>query len=270
MDKFRKIVVAGLARNVAKEIVRSYETLSNAFSMFDDVTWLIIESDSSDGTIEELNKLKNKYNNISYYSLGNLEAVMKSRTERIAYCRNVYLEKIFNMTEYADCDYVAIADLDSVNHEITYNGVLSCWEHQEWDVCTANQDGPYYDLWALNCDGWNTGDCWEQFNFLKKYINDDWALAVSVVGKMIKIDKNSEFISVNSAFGGLAIYRKSILIGGGYIGISVNGAAVCEHISLHKTIKEKDGRIYINPKMINSGPNEHTRNHLKFLNQIKR
>ena len=66
MDKFRKIVVAGLARNVAKEIVRSYETLSNAFSMFDDVTWLIIESDSTDGTIEELNKLKN--NSFSMFS----------------------------------------------------------------------------------------------------------------------------------------------------------------------------------------------------------
>lgn len=270
MSKFKKIVIAGLARNVSRELERSHEALTNAFSMFADVTWIVVESDSNDDTVDKLKKMKKNDENFYYYSLGNLESSIKSRTERIAYCRNFYLQKIFNSDEYADCEYIAIADLDGVNHQITYDGVLSCWKNEEWDVCTANQDGSYYDIWALDCDGWNNGDCWTQFNFLRKYIKDDWALALAVVGKMINIDQNSAMISVNSAFGGLAIYKKEILKNTSYLGVSENGDAVCEHIALNKLIKQKKGKILINPKMINSGINEHTIAHQNFLNQIKR
>jgi hypothetical protein len=59
---------------------------------------------------------------------------------------------------------------------------------------------------------------------------------------------------VDSAFGGLAIYRRHALKDVRYIGLNDDGSEVCEHVTLNKQIKEKGCKIYINPKMINGYP----------------
>jgi hypothetical protein len=270
MSDFKEVVIAGLARNVSGEIMTSYNALSKAFKFFDTVKWLIIESDSTDNTIKQLENIKQNNKNFNFQTMGNLEKNIPKRTERIAYCRNKYLEYIFGSTEYINTQYVVIADLDGVNNDITEDGVKSCWEINDWQVCTANQNGPYYDIWALKHENWNPSDCWKQYTFMKQYLSDDWALILSVAGKMIRINESQEPINVQSAFGGLAIYNIKSLSNKKYNGLDVNGEQICEHLSLNKEIVNCGGKVKINPKLINCSVNEHTSKYLKFLKGIER
>ena len=78
---------------------------------------------------------------------------------------------------------------------------------------------------------------------------------------MIKIDSSEKVIPVDSAFGGLAIYKKSCIPDEAeYIGLSKNGEKICEHVSFHNSIKKNKGSIFINPKLIiGPSPYAHTK-----------
>ena len=67
---------------------------------------------------------------------------------------------------------------------------------------------------------------------------------------MIIIPPSDDWISVLSAFGGLAIYRKSILPNARYVG-ALDNSPVCEHVPFHQAIVDNGGNIFINPSLIN-------------------
>ena len=91
----------------------------------------------------------------------------------------------------------------------------------------------------------------------------------SVYSKMITLPQASEWIEVDSAFGGLAIYRKAMFEHCKYVGITEAGEEFCEHVYFHRILKSLGAKLYINPKLINAAMTEHTI-HLLFTNRIKR
>lgn len=252
-------LIVGVVRNVEKYLVEDVENIAKAFDGVASLKWLIIESDSSDKTKIILSELQSEIHGFRFVSLGDLQEKMPTRTERIAFCRNRYVDELRHNIEYSNVDYVVVADLDGINKLITKSAVLSCWERDDWDVCTANQAGPYYDIWALRHEKWVPNDCWEQLEFLNRY-REDFAKNVdaSIYSKMIVIPSDSDWIDVDSAFGGLAIYRKNAFDVSSYVGLSDNGNRVCEHVPFHKVLKQKGFRIAINPKMINADYTEHS------------
>jgi len=256
-----KILVVGLVRDSEKQLVRSIQCLSNAFKESKIVKFLVVESDSSDSTLHLLASEALKRPNFRYKTFGNLRHELPLRTERIAFCRNYYLDQIRDSPEYLDVDYVVVADFDGVNSSLQSSDVESCWIRSDWDVCTANQNGNYYDIWALRHSLWSPNDCWGQANFLISSGLDRFrAIYSSVFSRMINIDSCHDWIKVDSAFGGLAIYRKCVLQDGAfYKGIDDCGEEVCEHVSLHEYICRNGGKIYINPMMTNYSPPEHVR-----------
>ena len=134
-----------------------------------------------------------------------------------------------NQNAYSLFDYIVIADLDDVNDSLSNVAVQSCWERTDWDVCTANQDGPYYDIWALRHQLWSPNDCWEMKRFLVSHgVDHSKAMQSAVFSRMIRIPKNSPWIEVDSAFGGLAIYRSDCLRHAKYNGVSSSGYEVCD------------------------------------------
>lgn len=254
----KNVLLVGVVRNCSKTIVDDIKRLISALDRFEGIQVLIVESDSSDATIEKLNYLKKLIPNFSYITLGELSSSTPLRTERIAYCRNVYLDEINTNKKYLEVDYIVISDLDGVNDSISIAGINSCFERNDWDVCAANSMGHYYDIWALRHDIWCPNDCWSEVSFLESYgVNKVNAEYSAVYSKMINIPANSPWISVDSAFGGLAIYRRSSLLGVEYCGIDKDNLEVCEHVSLHKQIKSKGKMIYINPRLINTTGTEH-------------
>ena len=252
------ILIVGVIRNGETSLYSSFKVLEESFYGFKEIQWLFIESDSDDNTLTILEQLADQVGNFRFISAGLLRDEIPQRTARIAYCRNIYINEILTNPIYCNVDYVAVVDLDGINSDLTSQAVQSCWSRTDWDVCTANQKHAYYDIWALRHPIWSPNDCWEQHSFMSRFFNANFSLVSCVISKMIEIPENSGWIEVDSAFGGLAIYRREVIFGQNYVGLNNAGTAICEHISFHKEIKNHSKRIFINPKLINGGLNEHS------------
>ncbi len=254
------VLVVGLTKNSAETIKAEVSGIYSALMKFEVLHFFVIESDSDDNTIEKLKELEVDIANFRYQSLGILKNKIPLRTERIAYCRNQYLDEINNNMLYKNIDYVVMADLDGMNDLISEKAFLSCWDKTDWDVCTANQRGPYYDIWPLRHKHWSPNDCWSQYIFLvNNGLTIKKAKFAAVYSRMVEIDEHLDWIEVDSAFGGLAVYRRETLSDARYIGVDEYGEEICEHLSLNAKIKSKGCRIFINPKLINAGYTRHTK-----------
>ncbi|MFZ5560661.1 MAG: hypothetical protein ACOY41_03895 [Pseudomonadota bacterium] len=254
------LLVVGLARNCGAQLGRDIAALAGVLERFRKVSWLVIESDSDDDTVQQLEKLAAGMQNFRFLSLGRLREQKPLRADRIASCRNRYLDELRSNPLYADASYLVVADLDNMNNLLTQQAFLSCWERHDWDVCAANQRGPYYDIWALRHALWSPNDCWAQYRFLvANGLAPEQALFTAVQSRMIRIDESRAWIEVDSAFSGLAIYRRDALGEDGYVGLTADGEEVCEHVALHRALRARGQRIYINPALVNTGVTEHTR-----------
>lgn len=256
-----KVLITGLIRDGAHCIQRDIEKLLSAAKIFKDVHVLVIESDSQDQTLNRLASLAARNTQIRYVSLGQLKDIFPSRTDRLAHCRNTYLAELRNNPLYADVDYVIVADLDGMNDLLNSDSLASCWDvSEDWCVITANQEDSYYDIWALRHSDWCPDDCQALLARLEPLFGHETALSLAVESRQIRISPSRPLIPVQSAFGGLAIYTASAMQCGAYRGQDENGNEVCEHVSLHLQMTKAGHAIYLNPRLINTGLNTHTRN----------
>ena len=249
-----KILLAGPIRNVAHAIQNEVETLVTSLLNFKEVYCFVVESDSSDDTVKKLEELQGVIKNFSYISLGNLSDKYPRRTDRIALCRNVIIDAVATNPQFANIDFIAMADLDGMNALVTPEKIMQCWEVDEpWDVITANQLGEYYDIWGLSHPFWNPMDCWEQKYQLENILGSDIAQNIAVGSKQSPIDPRADLIEVDSAFGGLGIYTREAFLAGRYAGTDdqVGGIDVADHIPFHRDLRNKGYRIFINPALIN-------------------
>jgi glycosyltransferase involved in cell wall biosynthesis len=252
------LVIVGCVRNGAQTLRRSIDTLARATAGFARIQFLIIESDSTDATLAELQQLQRESDGFAFISMGALTQQYPQRTERIAVCRNRYLDELRGNPRYAAVDYVMVADLDGVNDALRPLAVESCWKSSlPWDVCTANQRDAYYDIWALRHADWCPVDCHRQYSRLRPMFGHQRALAIAIHSRMARLSPRAEWIEVESAFGGLAIYRRDALLAGRYSGVQ-DGQSICEHVPLHAGLRAKGSRIFINPALINAHRTDHS------------
>lgn len=250
------LAIVGVVRDGARSLPGSVEALEKAARGFRRARFRIVESDSTDATAEVLKRLA-ATRDLTWSSAGTLRTHMKSRTERIAFCRNLLRETVER--DGAGYDYVLVADLDGVNDTVTAAGLESCWQVREpWDVLTANQDGPYYDIWALRHPVWSPGDCWRDFAQLRPLFGDGPAREMAVHARQAVLPSDVAPVEVDSAFGGLALYRREAFLAGTYRGVEDDGTEICEHVGFHRDLRAKGYRIFINPRLLNSSPLEHT------------
>jgi len=253
------ILIAGAVRNCGRVLNKNVKIIQRAFGSARSVSFFLVESDSDDDTSCWLEKLSSDQKNFDYVSLGSIRDVYPLRTDRLAVCRNVYLDAL-SSEKYCHISHLVVIDLDEENLILSESGVASCWMRSDWDVCCANQLGPYYDIWALRHGSWVPSDCWAEVEFLKAYgVSKFKAISSAVYARMITIPRDSQWIRVLSAFGGMAVYRKEILKGIRYRGLDQKGDEVCEHVSLCNQITSKGGRVFINPNLINVNVVEHSR-----------
>lgn len=265
-----KALITGLIRDGAHCVQRDIEKLLSAAKIFKEVHVLVIESDSQDQTLNRLASLAASNAQFRYLSLGQLQDRFPSRTDRLAHCRNTYLSELRNNPLYADIDYVIVADLDGMNDLLTSESLASCWDvTEDWCVITANQKDSYYDIWALRHSDWCPDDCQALLARLEPILGHETALNLAVESRQIRISPNRPLIQVQSAFGGLAIYTASAMQSGAYGGQDKNGNEICEHVPFHLQITGAGHTIYLNPRLINTGLNTHTR-HKRTSKIIKR
>lgn len=272
-DPASELVIVGLARNCQKTLRHDIDVLTAATRDFANVRLLVVESDSNDATPTLLRKLSEERADLAFISLGSLAVQHPLRTDRIAVCRNRYLDELQRNPLYASTDYVLVADLDGANRDLTAAAVQSCWRSDEaWDVCTANQRDAYYDVWALRHPQWCPDDCWQQYRWLRPLFGHEQALSVAIHSRMVRLEANSNWIEVESAFGGLALYRRRALLAGRYKGLDEAGEQICEHVPLHARLRQLGCRIFINPALINANRTEHSarkRWHVRLRRRIE-
>lgn len=252
------VLIAGVARNCETSLGPTLDALSAACAGFAQVECLIVESDSTDETLARAKEAAAQRNG-RVETLGTLRDRMPRRIARLVHCRN-HLRDIVE-SNYGHVDYVILADMDGVNEMVTRAGIESAWSlTEDWGVVTANQAGGYYDIWALRHPNWCPGDCWADNRFLRPLIGKAAARQVAIHSRQIALSPGLPPIEVESAFGGLAIYKREAFLAGRYAGLAGDGTEICEHVPFHADLRKQGHRIYINPAMLNRSEMEHRKN----------
>jgi len=260
--------VTGIARDVAKILPRELSRIEKKLKkIFELVTFLVIESDSKDNTTKVLNDIKNERNNFDYKSLGKIESILPNRIQRLAFCRNVYVKEIRENKLYEDIDFVAIVDFDIKNNRLRLNELKKLISEHGWSAIFANQTGLYYDIYALRKKGWVENDCFTEYRKFSMSMSSQDAKELAIWSKMRKIRRNSPLIPVDSAFGGLGIYRKNVFMKFDY-SLSPEQLHESEHVSLHKKITDSNGLLFINPNMTNFSWGAYSLSRFKFFRML--
>ena len=270
MNKDRSVLVTGLARNVAKhlhiEIIKIENELKKVFNL---VNFLIIESDSNDDTLEVLENLKKTKNNFNYRCLGQLDRTYPNRIERLTLCRNTYVQEIRENKMYSKTEFIMVIDFDLKNNRLNLTVLKDLIDKNNWSGLFANQTGSYYDIYALRKKDWVEKDCFSEYRQLKKRYKPEKAKEIAIWSKMIKISKTAKMISVDSAFGGLGLYRKNLFLEHDYSNDS-NDYFESEHVAFHKKIKELQGTLLIVPSLTNFSWGPHNLSKFKVFRFLDR
>ena len=263
-----RALLVGLIRNSEVDFEINFKKLMSAMSVFETTDVYIVESDSSDGTVSVLERISKNNPYFRYKSFGRIRDRLPNRLDRLVYCRNEYLRYFFKKRDRFD--YLVVADLDGVNDGVTAESLESCWSTDcDWDAAFANQQELYYDIFALRHWCWCPGDCWSNYRFLKGLgLSDDRAVWDAVYSKMVNIPVDHDWIKVDSAFGGLGIYKAHKFPEERYSCYDVNGNEICDHVGLHLSEGFRGKRLYINPRLINGGLNGHSKKAL-LRNRVK-
>jgi len=244
-------LVVGTVRNCEKKIFETIKAIDKGLNFATRVEYFFVESDSDDGTLKSLNKLFIQKSNFQFESFGRLKTDLPLRTERLAICRNRCLEYL-RSEQNSWAEYFIVVDSDGICSQLSSNVMKDMISKDYWSVMTANVRDHYYDIYALRHKTWCPDDFYVAIkNDLKKGLSYQKAYLKNVTSKKIIIKPSSKIIEVDSAFGGLAIYKiSSIPEDAKYVGVKKNGDEVCEHVSFHYSIKDNQGKIFINPRLI--------------------
>jgi hypothetical protein len=282
------ILVVGTISNVEKRLEKDLCKVVQSLKRFERIFVYLVESDSLDGTVELLEQIKKNTSNFEYISLGSLAEIYPNRIQRLRLCRNKYIPYIRDFIEDRKIDYVCIADLDGMNPKITSKAVDSCFDALlDWDVCFSNQLHGYSDLYALRCDDWVSTDVFEELaesqsrlnsKFESKYwfklkpvsfLVRDFLRKRIIYQRMHRISAKARWIPVNSAFGGLAIYKSNLFLTSDYGNPLDDSLRGSEHVELHRQMMVNRSKMYINPGLINANWNTYNVNRYFLVRHLR-
>ena len=279
------ILIVGTVANIENTIERDLEKIYKSLSKFKKISFFLVESDSNDNSLACLDKMQEIYSNFEYVSLGQLRSKIPNRLDRIRFCRNAYVDFIRKIDVLDRPNLVAVADLDGMNSALTQKGITSCFARDDWAAVIANQTFGYYDILALRHNDWQKNDWTSDSklyqenlvsldftpdNYLKKIKNFFARNIIEYLvlySKMIRIPKTTSWIQVDSGFGGFGIYKTSVFLSYNYD--KEFDTNETDHVSLSRKITRGGGKIFINPRLINSHFNTYNINKF-FIVRVSR
>jgi len=202
------------------------------------------ENNSTDGTVEILTKWMKGHNNAANIHILSevldvkqaisFGGISEKRFSLMATYRNKYISML---EKYApDVDYVMMLDMDIF--DTTLDAVLSSFTPtalaKNWAAVGANgiYDGKrYYDTLAF-----------------RNAVFSDTRIRKQRYDAHVVYPPDSQWVSVDSMFGGMAIYKTECMQGCKYI-----EDGDCEHVSFYKCMSQKSEdckRFFINPAFI--------------------
>ena len=288
----KKIIFCGVAKNIEKAIPATVLSFQKLGSYFADYRVIIYENNSIDNSSKLLDLWKKKNPKVTFiseilkehdlYTQSHGQTRKLHKPELIARARNIVLD-IAMQSQYEDFDYILMADLDFLE-PWDIEGILSSFNFEEdWDAICANgiaSNGEHWDWYAFRD---------VRYPFGPELYGPEWWSSLPEWRKNVCLHPDDPFLSVISAFGGLAIYKRSSIKNCFYsgsvtpdleslmstiinskriyqknfldngrikwlfdthIGIT-DSIIVCEHVTFHASmIKKGKEKIFVNPRMI--------------------
>jgi hypothetical protein len=229
--------LVGIARNAMPVLPNTLSLVSLLKPLFKRFRCYFYENDSEDGTDKVLDRMAElaPWVVVEHGKLGGLDSrgFEPERTERLAFCRNKCLDFVKGTPGH---EWTIVLDLDPAGG-FSVEGVLNslAWLSERPQAAgmasyslLVRKDGiAHYDAWAAR------PTCF-------------WEDRRDKVGGLIWFSSfmppvGSYPMAMNSAFGGMAVYRTEAFLKGGYSG------GDCEHVAHHRRMSEAGYQMYLNP-----------------------
>lgn len=235
-----KVAIVGLARNLDWVLPITIDRIEKTAWHFADWRCIVVENDSTDGTKHLLREWATRDPEHVIVQLvdngrPHLHGFERERTEAMADYRNCCRDLV--REHYPQADYVVVVDLDAWGGWSIHGVINGIGWHKRMPqaACMASTslfkhsgtliDGKapwaHYDNWAYRWLGW-TPRIGPWFTF--------WLPPPGAVP-----------VQVNSAFGGLGIYKTQPYLDAQYSGED------CEHVPFHHRMIEKGWTVHLNP-----------------------
>uniref|UniRef100_A0A6C0K2K8 Glycosyltransferase 2-like domain-containing protein n=1 Tax=viral metagenome TaxID=1070528 RepID=A0A6C0K2K8_9ZZZZ len=274
MNTYRCVII-GCAKNVAAHLPSTLAQIDVIRSLWLDAAVVIAENGSTDSTKQLLAEYAATKSHTHILTLDEANSI-PLRTERLALVRNRLLD--FVHETYSHFDYILSVDLDGILDGFKSSGLTELFKSfpvDTWDAVFANVAGKYYDIWALrSAEMGITYDCWDMILHLRLEGGvsraDAKAVCVTQFQKVIE-PSPSRLIPVESAFGGLGLYRLAATRGCTYVGITRDcscqrfvafnqalcASETCEHVSFHKDMVANGAKLFICSSLLVKTQQEH-------------
>lgn len=251
MSRLGTAVFVGAARNCARFLPESLGRWRDLGGLFEKPHFIVAENDSTDGTKALLGDWRSAGPGREVLTLDGMAG--QERSVAIARARNALLDHVASRPDLAGADYLIVMDMDDASLSITPATLARCMAFDGWDGLFANQLFYFNDVWALrhparSPDDWAarvdaTPAGWRRAAARLRYLT--W--------RNRPIAPWHRPIEVDSAFGGLAVYRMRHALRGRYLGFR-DGRAVCEHVPYNEQLKAGGARMFLHPGLINMAP----------------
>jgi len=267
----KKIIIAGVVRDCERYLPKVLSLIDGIEDIFIDSAFIFLENDSQDLTKKLLNDWGRSKSNFTLLNMDGL-GQLPIRTLRLEYLRNTYIEFIKQNDLLRNFDYLLTLDMDDVNSdELNIDRFIESVQFldaaADRAAVFANQEGIYYDMWALRHKELCPGDIWEEvLDFVDKFkLSDVEAYQKTFQKRILSFDQTRDYVEVDSAFGGFGIYKLSYVLNNPnpYLGskvkvlmsadkkVLISRMQICEHVHFHRGIRAIGGRLFINPALIN-------------------
>ena len=273
METKPKIVFVGLAQNCAQHLPAVLRNIENMATLASESAFLFLENDSTDNTKAILNGWGNGRVNFTLLNFDGLNGVAV-RTVKLEILRNTYVECLRTYKNLKDFDLVVLIDMDDVGTWPIDLGELSkvvqfVQSDSQNAGVFANQLGTYYDIWALRHKTLCPGDAWEEVIDYKDShpaASNEEAFNQTFKKRIPTFSPTEKPFEVDSAFGGLGIYRMSYILKNPnpYLGSKIKSLPTqdgvfkisrrqfCEHVHFNAGIRAQGGKLFIWPALINA------------------
>lgn len=246
-------VFVGTARNCARFLPLALERWAALSRLFREAHFLVAENDSTDATKQILADWSRAGPNRRVLTLDGLAQSAGSRPEAIAAARNALLDAVRADGRLSAARHLVVMDMDDASLAITAPRLARCMRAPDWDGLFANQLFYYSDVWALREARRSPDD----FVPHLEAAPEGWRRRLARLRHLNW--RNRPFwpfgrpFPVRSAFGGFAIYRMEVALGGRYEGRR-DGRLICEHVPFNEMLVDKGARLLLHPGLINMVP----------------
>jgi hypothetical protein len=267
-----KLWIVGCAQNCAAYLPGVFDNIERLRSRFASSELLILENDSVDQTGAFIRSYGQARHGVHALAFAGLNQAIPVKTVRLAHLRNASMAWLEQQGAWCADSLVLILDLDQVNQAPwdldAFDQVLQWFMRKPKAAAVfANQQGPYYDLWALRHPERCPDDVWEAVRDLKlsdPELTDQQLLERVYLPRQFELASDQPPFKVESAFGGLGFYKTSWLARAPFpycgertrllhrpAGVQLLRWQVAEHVSFHAGLRALGARLWIHPALLN-------------------